>query len=261
MTRVISVFNQKGGVGKTTTCCSLASHLALMGKNVLLVDFDAQANATSGLGVTHLPEETIYHALLAGQPVQNVIKNTHLTNLCAIPASSDLAGALVELVPMPNRERVLKSFIDSIKDNYDFVIIDLGPSLNLLTINGLIASGEVLAPIQCEYYSLEGVGQLLETINLIRNNLGHPLEIGGALLTMYDEKEKISRDVADEVRKNFPHRVYDTVIPRSTELAEAPSFRRPVVLYAPQGSGAQAYEALAKEVVGQSFPHIRIPEE
>jgi chromosome partitioning protein len=251
MSRVIAIFNMKGGVGKTTTAMGLASHLALLGKKTLVVDFDAQANATSGLGVEHADDETIYHALLAGQAAERVIKDTYLTHLRVVPASPDLAGALIELVSVPNREWVLRRFLDGIKEDYDFVVIDLGPSLNLLTINGLIAADEVLVPIQCEYYSLEGVSQLLQTIELIRNNLGHPVKVGGALLTMYDKREKISREVAEEVRKNFPHYVYETVIPRSVALAEAPSFRRPIVLYAPQSSGAAAYEALAKEVMGQ----------
>lgn len=251
MARVIAIMNAKGGVGKTTTATSLSSYLAIKGKKTLLVDFDSQFNATSGLGIEHQPEETIYHALLAGQPHQRVIKGSYLTNLHVVPASQDLVGALVELVNMPERELYLRRFIDLIRDNYEFIIIDLGPSLNLLTINGLLAADEVIIPIQCEYYSLEGVGQLVSTIDLIRNNLGHSLKIGGALLTMYDKREKLSREVADEIRKNFPHYVYEVLIPRSVALAEAPSFRRPVVLYSPQSPGALAYERLAEEVIRQ----------
>jgi chromosome partitioning protein len=251
MARVISVFNMKGGVGKTTTAMSLSSYLALLGKRTLMIDFDAQANATSGLGVECATDETIYHALLAGQASERVIKTTHLTNLEVVPASAELSGALVELVHVPKRERKLREFVDGVCDRYEFVIIDLGPSLNLLTINGLVAADEVLVPIQCEYYSLEGVGQLLSTIDLIRNNLGHPLKVAGAVLTMYDKREKIARDVAEEVRKKFPHHVYRIVIPRSVALAEAPSFRRSVILYSPQSPGAVAYEALAKEVIAQ----------
>lgn len=252
MTRAISIFNAKGGVGKTTTAMGLASYLALAGRRTLMIDFDAQANATSGLGVYHAPDETIYHALLGGRNFADVVKPTHLTLLRAVPASSDLSGALVELVNMPEREWFLRRFVDALKPEYDFVIIDLGPSLNLLTINGLVASDEVLVPIQCEYYSLEGVGQLLQTIDLIKNNLNHPIKIAGALLTMYSEHERISREVAEEVRKKFPHHVYRTAIPRSVSLAEAPSFRRSVVLYSPQSPGARAYERLAEEVIQQT---------
>lgn len=253
MTRVISIFNQKGGVGKTTTAMNLSAYLAIMNKKVLLVDFDSQFNATSGLGVSHNSDETIYHALLGGKRSHEVIKPTHLTNLHLVPASQDLAGALVELVSTSEREFFLRKFVDDVRGGYDFIVVDLGPSLNLLTINGLLASDEVIIPVQCEYYSLEGVGQLVKTIELIKKNIGHDIKIGGALLTMYDKREKLSREVADEIRQNFPHYVYKTEIPRSVALAEAPSFRRPVVLYAPQSSGAVAYEELAKEVVEQEI--------
>lgn len=251
MARVISIFNQKGGVGKTTTAMNLAAYLAIKGRRVLLVDFDSQFNATSGLGASYGTDETIYHALLGGQTHEKVIKNTYLTNLHLVPASQDLAGALIELVNLPEREFYLRKFVNGLRDRYDFVIIDLGPSLNLLTINGLLASDEVIIPVQCEYYSLEGVGQLVQTVDLIKNNLGHPIKVAGALLTMHDKREKLSREVAEEIRKNFPHYVYSVEIPRSVALAEAPSFRRPVVLYAPQSPGAIAYEQLAEEVIGQ----------
>lgn len=253
MTRTISIFNQKGGVGKTTTATNLSSYLAIKGKKTLLIDFDSQFNATSGLGVEHHPEETIYHALLGDKDHNAVIKPTYLTNLHLVPASQDLAGALIELVNIPEREFHLKKFIGLVKDGYDFIVIDLGPSLNLLTVNGLLASDEVVIPVQCEYYSLEGVGQLVQTIDLIRNNIGHPIKISGALLTMFDKREKLSREVADEIRKKFPHRVFETEIPRSVALAEAPSFRRPVVLYSPQSPGALAYEKLAEEVINMNF--------
>jgi len=261
MSRIIAICNQKGGVGKTTTCTSLAAYLAFLGKRVLLIDFDPQHNATSSLGVSHEVDETIYHALLGGKEPGEVVKETHLTNLRVVPASEDLAGALVELVPLPERERFLRNFLDTIKHNHDFIFIDLGPSLNLLTINGLLASDEVLIPIQCEYLSLEGVSQLLNTIERIKQNLGHPLKIAGALLTMYDKREKLSREVAEEIRRKFPHHVYTVEIPRSIALAEAPSFRRPVILYAPQSAGAQAYEQLAKEVIAQdeSTTHDTLP--
>lgn len=250
MTRVIAVFNMKGGVGKTTTAMNLSAYLAMLGKKTLLIDFDPQFNATIGVGVHLEPDETIYHALLAGQAEEKVIKQTALTNFEIAPASADLAGALVELVNLPDREKYLRNFVERIKHRYDFIIIDLGPSLNLLTINGLIAADEVLIPIQCEYYSLEGLSQLLGTVTLIRNNLEHDLKIAGALLTMYDKREKLSRDVAKEIRRRFPHKVYEIEIPRSVALAEAPQFKKPIMLYAPQSSGALAYERLAKEIIG-----------
>ncbi|MFA6365353.1 MAG: ParA family protein [Candidatus Paceibacterota bacterium] len=251
MARVIAVCNQKGGVGKTTTAMNLAAYLAILGNRTLLIDFDPQFNATVGLGVTHAPDETIYHALLAGKVPEHTIKRTHLANLDLVPASSDLAGALIELVGLADREYVLRNFVTQVSPLYDFILIDLPPSLNLLTINGLLAAGEVIIPVQCEYYSLEGLSQLLQTVTLIRDNLDHPLKIGGALLTMYDKREKLSREVAREVRRRFPHHVYDIEIPRSVSLAEAPSFHKPVVLHAPQSSGALAYERLAREVAMQ----------
>ncbi len=251
MTRVISIMNAKGGTGKTTTAMNLGAYLAIFGKKTLLIDFDSQFNATIGLGVTSAADETIYHILLAGQTQERVIKQTYLTNFEIVPASADLAGALVELVNLPDREYYLRNFIEKIRDRYDFILIDLGPSLNLLTVNGLLASDEVLIPIQCEYYSLEGLSQLLQIIDLIKNNLGHPLEVAGALLTMYDKRERLSREVAREVRRRFPYHVYDTEIPRSVALAEAPSFQKPIVLYSPQNPGALAYERLARELISQ----------
>jgi chromosome partitioning protein len=172
-----------------------------------------------------------------------------------IPASPDLAGALVELVPLPDREWYLRNFIEKMRDNYDFILIDLGPSLNLLTVNGLASADEILVPIQCEYYSLEGLSQLLESVDLIKNNLGHEIKSVSALLTMYDRREKLSREIAREVRRRFPYKVYEAEIPRSVSLAEAPSFQKPIMLYAPQSPGALAYERLARELIsGDSLP-------
>jgi len=261
MGRVICVYNAKGGVGKTTTAMNLSAYLALVGKKTLLIDFDPQFNATIGVGVAHAPDETIYHLLLAGQAEERAVKATSIYNFEIIPASADLAGALIELVNLPEREFYLKNFINKISPRYDFIFIDLGPSLNLLTINGLIAADEVLIPIQCEYYSLEGLSQLLATIELIRNNLGHDLKIAGALLTMYDRREKLSRDVAKEIRRRFPHKIFDVEIPRSVALAEAPQFKKPIMLYAPQSSGALAYERLAKEIIGETILSTFIPQE
>ena len=251
MARVIAVYNQKGGVGKTTTAMNLAAYLAIHGYRTLLIDFDPQFNATVGLGVRHAPEETIYHALLAGQLPAHVIKPTHLANLHLTPSSGDLAGALVELVNLPEREFYLRNFVNEVRAQYDFIFIDLPPSLNLLTVNGLLAADEIIVPVQCEYYSLEGIAQLLQTVDLIRNNAGHPIKVGGALLTMYDKREKLSREIAREVRRRFPHHVYEVEIPRSVSLAEAPSFQKPVALHAPHSSGAEAYERLAREVAMQ----------
>ena len=249
MARTIAIFNQKGGVGKTTTAMNLSGYLAMLGKRTLLVDLDPQFNATVGLGVKHGSDETVYHALLVNKDIHEVIKRTHLSGLDLMPASQDLAGALIELVEIPEREWQLKKLLAKVENAYDYIFIDLGPSLNLLTINGLIAADEVIAPIQCEYYSLEGLSQLLETLSLIRNNLNHPLTIRGGLLTMYDKREKLSREVAREIRKRFPYKVYDVEIPRSVALAEAPSFQKPIMLYAPQSPGALAYEHLARELL------------
>ncbi|MEK7464305.1 MAG: ParA family protein, partial [Patescibacteria group bacterium] len=245
------ICNQKGGVGKTTTAMNLAGYLAISGKKTLLIDFDPQFNATVGVGVKHLPDETIYHVLLANQAPERVIKQTSLSNFDIAPASSDLAGALVELVNLPDRETYLKNFVDKVRGKYDFILIDLGPSLHLLTINGLMAADEVIIPVQCEYYSLEGLGQLLSTLDLIKNNLNHPIKVAGALLTMYDKREKLSREVAREIRRRFPHHVYEVEIPRSVSLAEAPSYQRHIALYDPQSPGARAYERLAQEVASQ----------
>jgi len=254
MARVIAIFNQKGGVGKTTTAMNLSGYLAMLGKRTLLVDLDPQSNATVGLGIAHEPENTVYHALLAGRDVHQVIRRTHLSGLDLMPSSPDLSGALVELIEVPERERLLRRLLDKVRTHYDFIVIDLGPSLNLLTVNGLLAADEVIVPIQCEYYSLEGLGQVIETLSLIRENLEHPLAVNGALITMYDKREKLSREIAREIRKRFPYRVYDVEIPRSVALAEAPSFQKPIMLYAPQSPGAVAYERLARELVGAPAP-------
>ena len=249
MARVMAICNQKGGVGKTTTAMNLAAYLAMFGKKTLLIDFDPQYNSTSGLGVRHLSEETIYHALLAGIAPEKVIKSSYLSNLEIVPASPDLAGALVELVNLPEREWYLRRFTEKIGAWYDFIVIDSGPNLNLLTVNALVAADEILVPIQCEYFSLEGLSQLLETVDLIKNNLGHEVRSVTALLTMYDKRERLSREIAREIRKRFPDYVYEVEIPRSVALAEAPSFQKPIMLYAPQSPGALAYERLAREII------------
>ncbi|MCX7615822.1 MAG: AAA family ATPase [Patescibacteria group bacterium] len=254
MARVISICNQKGGVGKTTTAVNLSAYLAALGKRVLVVDFDPQANASSGLGISpRFLKESIYHALFGYLEHHKVIKESSLFNLHIAPSSPDLAGALVELIEVPDREFLLRKLVNRLRHQYHYIIIDLPPSLSLLTVNGLVASDEVIIPIQAEYYALEGLSQLLETIEMINNNLGTKIKIAGALITMFNKQETLSRDVASEVERHFPYYVYQTRIPRSVALAEAPSFSKPVILYDPRSSGARAYELLAREVISQEI--------
>lgn len=257
MARVIAICNQKGGVGKTTTAMNLGAYLAALGRRCLLIDFDPQANATSGLGITS-PQESIYTALMSDSLPSPLIKRTAIFGYEVLPASQDLAGALVELISLPEREYRLRKVVNQVRHLYDFVLIDLPPSLNLLTINGLVAADEVLVPIQCEYYSLEGIGQLLKTIDLIRQNLDYKLKVAGAVLTMYNKKERLSREVVKEVRKHFPYNVFNSEIPRAVALAEAPSFGKPIILYAPYTSAARAYLLLAKEIINQQEQEIKV---
>ena len=252
MSRVIAIYNQKGGVAKTTTAINLGAYLALAGKKVLVVDFDPQANASSALGhLSGSAEESIYHGIFELAPIESLIKQTHLHNFHLIPASQHLAGALIELVEIEEREQKLKKAIEKIKNDYDYVLIDLPPSLSLLTINGLVAADEVLIPVQGEYLSLEGLGQLLEVVEMIKNNLSKNLDIAGAVLTMYDENQKLAQDILENLKVNFPHNIFETKIPRCSPLAEAPSFGRPAVLYDPMSEGAKAYEKLAQELIFQ----------
>lgn len=252
MARIISICNAKGGVGKTTTAVNLGAYLSALGKKVLLVDFDPQANASSGLGIPpRFLQESVYHALFGYAEHHKVIKESSLMNFHVMPASPDLAGALVELVGVPDREFVLRKLLNRIRHQYHYIFIDLPPSLSLLTVNGLVASDEVLIPIQAEYYSLEGLGQLLETVDLINKNLLTDIKIAGAVLTMYNKNENLSRDVGKDVRRHFPYHVFNTEIPRAISLAEAPSFSKPIILYDPGSPGAKAYEFLAREVMAQ----------
>lgn len=260
MARVIAIFNQKGGVGKTTTAVNLGAYLASAGERVLLVDFDPQGNASSALGLNPAEaEQSVYHGVLGEIDARELIKPSPLLNYHVIPAAPHLAGALVELVDHPEREYLLRKFLHTIRHEYHYILIDLPPTLSLLTVNGLIASDEILIPVQAEYYSLEGLSQLLATIDLVQANLGHPLKVAGALITMYDKREHLSREIAKNLRRNFPHPVFDIEIPRSVALAEAPSFGKPVVLYSPNSAGAFAYKQIAEEIRRQNKA-LRMPE-
>lgn len=259
MARIIAVCNQKGGVGKTTTAVNVAAYLAVSGRRVLLVDFDPQANASSALGARPATiEKSIYHGIAGQHSVGELTRATSLFNFHFVPAAPHLAGMLVELVSEARREYFLRSFLHTARHLYDYIIIDLPPSLSLLTINGLVAADEVLIPVQAEYYSLEGLGQLLQTLELIASRLRHPLLIAGAVVTMYDARERFSREVADNLRANFPHHVFSSTIPRDIALAEAPSFSRPIILHSPSSAGAAAYRALANEILRQQQDRLHI---
>ncbi len=251
MARVIAICNQKGGVGKTTTAVNLGAYLAAAGRRVLLIDFDPQANASSALGHSSKTGGTIYHGILGVASPEPLIRPSMIFNYHFVPAAPHLAGALVELIDMPEREYFLRKFVNRVRHNYDYILIDLPPSLSLLTVNGLVAADEVLIPVQAEYYSLEGLGQLLETIALIKTNLRHPLRVTGALVTMYDKREHLSREVSKNLRRHFPHKVFEVEVPRAVALAEAPSFSKPILLYRPDSPGAAAYRRLTQEVIAQ----------
>ncbi|TSD02930.1 MAG: chromosome partitioning protein [Parcubacteria group bacterium Greene0714_36] len=250
MARVITITNAKGGVGKSTTAQSLAAFLAAYGKKVLVVDFDAQANTTSGMG--HSPrkiERGVYHALIGSASAQDVVKKTRLMGVDLLPATQALAGAAVELVDMRNREYKLKEALEPMKRRYDFIIIDSAPSLGLLTVNALAAAQKVIIPVQCEYYALEGLADLLRTVQMVNANLKTRIGVMGALLTMYDRKSRLHRAVAKEIRRKFPGYVFSAVIPRNVALAEAPSFGKTILQYDPYSHGAKAYRQLAEEVL------------
>lgn len=250
MAKIISLVNQKGGVGKTTTAVNLATYLASAGKFVLVVDLDPQGNASSGLGInTRELAKNLYHAMLGGHHPREIIIKTESFGHHVLPASQDLAGANIELVHLDNREFKLYDVLRQIRTEYDYIIIDSPPSLGLLTINGLVASDEVIIPVQTEYYALEGLGQLLGTIDLVRQNLQPELKIMGAVLTMYDKRNRLSRQVVREVRDHFPGHVFDSVIPRSVRLAEAPSFGKSILNFDAFSKGARAYKNLAREIL------------
>lgn len=250
MAKIISLVNQKGGVGKTTSAINLATYLAAAGKFVLLVDLDPQGNASSGLGVDMSKlEKNLYHSMILGEHPSNIILKTQTFGHDLMPASQDLAGAGIELVQMDNREFRLYNVLREIRTNYDYIIIDSPPSLGLLTINGLVASDEVLIPVQTEYFALEGLSQLLNTINLVRDNLQPELKVMGALLTMHDRRNRLSRQVIKEVHDHFPGKVFESIIPRTVRLAEAPGFGKSILNFDALSKGARAYRNLAREII------------
>jgi chromosome partitioning protein len=247
--RILAVANQKGGVGKTTTTVNMGAALAEMGLRVLLIDLDPQGNASTGLGIENRGlERSMYHVMLHDEPLENVIEPTDVRNLFVAPASLDLAGAEIELVPAFSREQRLKRAIDAVLDDYDYVLIDCPPSLGLLTVNGLSAAREVLVPIQCEYYALEGLGQLLRNVDLVKRNLNPELDLSTILCVMYDARTKLSDQVVTEVREHFGDKVLRSVIPRTVRLSEAPSFGQPITTFDSSSRGALAYRDAAKEV-------------
>jgi chromosome partitioning protein len=253
--RLFAVTNQKGGVGKTTTAVNLGAALAELGHRTLVVDLDPQGNASTGLGMNvRALQASMYDVILRDAPIDDCIEGTSVRNLFVAPASLDLAGAEIELVPAFSRELRLRRALDEVRDDYDFVLVDCPPSLGLLTVNGLAAASEVLVPIQCEYYALEGLGQLLRNVNLVQKNLNPALELSTIVLVMYDARTKLAAQVVAEVRNHFGGRVCRTLVPRSVRLSEAPSFGQPITVFDPSSRGAIAYRELAKEISGGSAP-------
>lgn len=260
MARIISIVNQKGGVGKTTTAVNLGAYLAEKGKFVLIVDLDPQANATSGIGIDHQNlEHGVYEAVLGTTAMRDIVQPTAHQGLHLAPATTALAGLNIELVEMENREFKLRESMLEIRNDYDFILIDCPPTLGLITLNGIVAADEILIPVQAEYYALEGLGQLLETVQLVKERIRPEVDVLGAVITMYDPRTKLSDDVLHELYKYFPNNIFRSVIPRNVRLAEAPSFGRSIAHFDASSKGAKAYERLAQEVLERenaSF-HIR----
>ena len=250
MGRIIAIANQKGGVGKTTTSINLAASIAEMGKRVLAIDLDPQGNMTSGLGVDkNEVENTVYELMLDECSINESIQDTVVKGLRLIPSNVNLAGAEIELLGINDKEYILKTAVDYIRDDYDFIVIDCPPSLNMLTINAMTTANSVLVPIQCEYYALEGLSQLIHTIDLVQQRLNPNLLIEGVVFTMYDVRTNLSNQVVENVRNNLDAKIYDTLIPRNIRLAEAPSYGLPINLYDSKSAGAESYRLLAKEVI------------
>lgn len=260
MGKIISFANQKGGVGKTTTCINLAAFLAAMGKKILVIDMDPQGNATSGLGVEKNKETlTLFDAIDGSYKIENIIKKTPIEKLDIVPATVDLAGAEIELVRMDNREKIIKQILEDVKQNYDYLLIDCPPSLGLLTVNALAASNSVAIPIQCEFFALEGLSQLMNTIKLVRKHLNPEIDVEGVILTMKDNRSNLIQQVSAEIKRFFGEKVYNTYIPRSIRLAEAPSHGEPIITYEPKSKGGIAYRDLALEFLkrnGDSYKNI-----
>ena len=253
MAKIIAVANQKGGVGKTTTAVNLSSCLGYKGKKVLLIDVDPQGNSTSGLGVDKKKiKKSAYDVLINDVDINETLVNTPIDNLLLCPSNIQLAGAEVELVSTISRETRLKNSLENIKDDYDFILIDCPPSLGLLTLNSLTAANTILVPIQCEYYALEGLCQLMETVRLVQKHLNKGLDVEGVVLTMFDARTNLSIQVVEEVKKYFKNKVYRTIIPRNVRLSEAPSYGLPIILYDPKSKGAECYLDLADEVIEYS---------
>jgi len=258
LARIIAAANQKGGVGKTTSAVNLATCLATADQRTLLVDCDSQANATAAIGFAKDPSRrTLYHALILSEPFERIVQKSQVEGLDVIPADKNLAGAAVELVSSENREYRLQAFLNAIQERYRYIILDCPPALDLLTLNALVAAHSVLVPIQCEYLALEGVSELLDTLMRIRRTLNPALEVEGILLTMYDERTTLSRQVATDLRSFFGAQVFQSVIPRNVRLAEAPSFGKPIIFYDIHSKGAEAYGQLAQEVINNAEKRLR----